>query len=72
MNETDTIKEKKVSRKLLLTGISIFLIVTISLIVAKIIYWTEMSFWWILLPSGLVIVWVLVLLAIELSKSPEN
>ncbi len=69
--------ESRVARKYYFTGLVIFVLVTLSLLIVKISHWNTMSFWWLLLPSGIVIVGILALLLIELAKgspraTPEN
>jgi membrane protein YdbS with pleckstrin-like domain len=55
-----------------MAGISIYLLVTISLIVTKIIYWYTFSFWWIFLPAALTILLVLILLVREVYGSSRS
>ncbi len=55
-----------------MAGISIYLLVTISLIVTKIIFWYTFSFWWIFLPAALIILLVLLLLVREMYASSRN
>lgn len=53
-------------------GLVIFIVASLSLIIAKFFYWETMSLWWLLLPSCFVIGGILFLLIFEMLKESRS
>jgi membrane protein YdbS with pleckstrin-like domain len=68
METSRALPETKIAHKYYIWGILAYLVTTIGIIVAKIIYWESISLWWIFLPSGITIGYVLLLLFLEMNS----